>query len=103
MDVQGNAVEDGDFVPSNYCRHGRFVGSPLGGDYLCQLCEDGVSDREFALMGLESRLREAGKTAAYQLFPALSGLYPNGPVPVALACSILRGLQGLPPVKVRTR
>lgn len=27
---------------SNYCRHGNYIGTPLGADYLCGLCEDGA-------------------------------------------------------------
>lgn len=33
----------------SYCRHGSFVGDPYGPDYMCGLCEDGISVREEAL------------------------------------------------------
>lgn len=47
MDAQGNAVEDEDFLDEFYCKHGTFVGSPLGGDYMCGWCELGTTDEEF--------------------------------------------------------
>lgn len=34
---------------SNYCRHGRFVGDPYGPDYMCGLCEDGITVYDEAL------------------------------------------------------
>ena len=31
-----------------FCKHGRFIGSWWGPDYMCGLCEDGVTDEEYA-------------------------------------------------------
>lgn len=32
--------------PSQYCRHGTWIGSWWGPDYLCGWCEDGISVEE---------------------------------------------------------
>jgi hypothetical protein len=31
--------EDDLTVPEFYCKHGKFIGNPYGGDYLCGWCE----------------------------------------------------------------
>lgn len=37
-----HGVEYATTESSTYCRHGRYVGTPGGADYICGLCEDGV-------------------------------------------------------------
>jgi len=34
---------------SNYCHHGHFVGDPYGPDYMCGMCEDGITTYEEAI------------------------------------------------------
>lgn len=33
-----------------YCRHGSYLGTWWGPDYMCGACEDGMGDYEYALM-----------------------------------------------------
>lgn len=42
-------TQDRDFDWQSYCRHGSFIGDPYGADYLCHLCEDGLSVYDEAL------------------------------------------------------
>ncbi len=32
-----------------HCKHGTNIGHPWGRDYLCPMCEDGMSDKEYEL------------------------------------------------------
>lgn len=47
MDQQGNAIEPEDYRDDYYCEHGKFVGNPFGGDYMCHFCELGYSAEEY--------------------------------------------------------
>lgn len=40
-----------------YCKHGTFIGSWWGPDYLCGWCEDGTSDADYALAIARQRVR----------------------------------------------
>jgi len=43
--------------PSQYCRHGSFIGSWAGPDYLCQACEMGY-DRQITVTSWEATFPE---------------------------------------------
>lgn len=43
--------------PRQFCRHGTFIGSWWGPDYMCFDCEMGTTDKEFFLGGQYSRIR----------------------------------------------
>jgi hypothetical protein len=46
---------------SQYCRHGSFIGSWWGPDYLCGACEMGVSDRAWRASGEANEARAWGR------------------------------------------
>jgi hypothetical protein len=52
---------------SHYCRHGTYVGSWAGPDYLCGPCEDGISDEEWSAI-CQARAERHEREAGEQLF-----------------------------------
>lgn len=42
--------------PRQYCKHGTFIGSWWGPDYLCMDCELGTTDREYVLGSLHQSI-----------------------------------------------
>jgi hypothetical protein len=46
---------------SQYCEHGKFIGSWWGPDYLCGWCEDGISRAEMIEIHKAQRRREIQK------------------------------------------
>lgn len=44
----GDDDYDDERSPSEYCKHGTFIGNWAGPDYMCGPCEDGISDAEWA-------------------------------------------------------
>jgi hypothetical protein len=90
MDMQGNAVEDEDFRPDYYCKHGTFVGNPYGGDYLCGWCEDGTSDEDFHAYCREQARDHELKMVSDSFFSGLS-VVPSGSTPEGYA-SVIAGV-----------
>lgn len=64
---------------SFYCRHGRYIGSPGGPDYMCGYCESGdepPTDAELAVMRVNKMLKIEGEfDKAVQV---CQGLVTNG-------------------------
>lgn len=58
---------------SQYCEHGRFIGSWWGPDYMCGYCEMGTTAAEYKLICFNARYsrivnREATKASLLYLF-----------------------------------
>lgn len=46
-----------------YCKHGVYIGSPGGADYMCGACEDGISDEDYAA-GIKAQNERLAKKQA---------------------------------------
>lgn len=60
---------------SQYCVHGRFIGSWWGPDVLCGYCEDGVSLEEYQAMIRLQELRRERERRCVQLFKLTYGFH----------------------------
>lgn len=54
--------------PSQFCRHGTFIGSWWGPDYLCGDCEAGTTDRDYIMGSLHQRIRHH-RAAIHSIYP----------------------------------
>jgi len=77
--------------PSQYCKHGTFIGSWWGPDYLCQACEDGEP-------AYEPTFDENATVTVAQMISEAAGLMLDGSEPEylrALVELIVRCTPGL--------
>lgn len=63
-----NVREDGsvDTDFGEYCRHGKYIGTPGGADFMCGFCEEGWTDEEYAEYvreRMDERVRKALRDA----------------------------------------
>lgn len=56
----------------NYCKHGTYVGGPLGPDFMCGWCEEGVSDIDYANYVHNELMRDWANDVVGYLFGDLS-------------------------------
>lgn len=54
--VREDGTVDTDF--GDYCEHGTYIGTPLGPDFICGWCEDGVPYEEFLEIQREHQARK---------------------------------------------
>lgn len=88
-DIEAETVE-----MTNYCRHGRNIGTPNGPDYICGDCEDGTDVNELMAKGdhivskrdgclyeiMQVRVRESGELVSYLARDRQNGcitIYPD--------------------------
>jgi hypothetical protein len=51
-----------------YCKHGTWIGSWWGPDYMCGACEDGTTDRDYVIGCLKQEIRRQ-QEAIRRIFP----------------------------------
>lgn len=71
----GDDDYDDERSPSEYCKHGNYIGNWAGPDYLCGACEDGLSDSEWAEICKAQeahREREMGERMFFHALGAMS-------------------------------
>lgn len=86
-------MDEEDLLNDRYrCEHGNFIGNPIGGDFMCGLCEMGVSLDELELAQLVEDNRDRREAVALVYIEAIGrlGEPPAGPavqyaVPIMLS------------------